>query len=491
MFARLQPDLSTARGDMREVFKKALKSFCDVWYNFVMKHRALVFTVCLLTALSAVGITVAGVLTSLGVDMHATTAVGSVNTAVVGLLFVLVLVEIVAAIKIDDSTYHTALLTGCVMTQFLFSTDTQSFIAGMGVVIPDAVFGIISEIAYVLAVLCGCAYIVFLYGVRINMKAFASSLVPAAALIIGYSLDPLYGFGYILHFAVAALLSVDLCAIVHKIESRKSIGFTTYFTIALLCLSTAAQNINALYFSEQIADIPGISLAYATLSFAMYIPVYLRFTIHSDNKAVKSTEYRQQAEQFQAKALMGQIKPHFIFNSLEAVRNLYHRNTADGDAAIKYLSDFLRASVTSFDSDLIPFETELDNVFSYTELENLKRDKKTDVIFNIDFTDFSVPPFSIQTFVENAVKHSGVEETGGSIIISSYKSGNTAVVKVVDNGRGFNLADITGFSHGIKNASDRFALTLGAKPEIVSKPAAGTCVKIVINLESGGGGGDK
>ena len=449
-----------------------------------MKNRALTLVIIGLVASVVAGVTVAIVLSSLGVRTSPNLAVGSVFVAVLALLFVVLIVEIVSAIKIDDSTPHTTFIAGCLVVLFALSTDMQMFFAAFGIDIPNTVFGILSEVAFIFATICCCWYVIYLYKLTVKRKlTIAIAATIFAVLLIIYSITLFYGYGYVAHFVIVALTVIGFCTILLNAERKTKIGTTTYFTAAVFCFCVGVQSVNALYYSGCTVAVPGISLVYAVLTFATFIIVYLMFSIRTDGRAVKSSEYKHRAELFETKALSGQIKPHFIFNSLEAVRALYHNDTASGDAAINHLSNFLRGSIYSFDSELIPFETEIDNVFNYAEFENLKRREKIDVIFNIDFTEFFVPPFSVQPFVENAIKYSGVDQIeNGCIIISSYRSGGSAVVEISDNGKGFDTSKITENSHGIKNASGRFALTLGTTPEITSQVGSGTHVKIVIDL---------
>ena len=449
-----------------------------------MKNRSLAFTIIGLFVASVLGIATALILTLAGVVTTANLAVGVVFVVIVGLLFGVLIVEIVSIFKIDDSTFHTALLAGSLVILYACSTDMQLFFSACGIDLPEVVFGIISEIAFVLTAVCCCWYIIFLYRLSVKRKTIvAIATIVLTLLLMAYTITIFYDYGFVVHFVLVALMVIAFCTILLNAEKKDKIGVTTYFTAAIFSLSVGVQSVNALYYSGLTVAVPGISLAYAVLSFAMFIIVYLMFSIHTDSKAVKSNEYKHQAELFETKALSGQIKPHFIFNSLEAVRALYHRDTASGDAAVNLLSEFLRGSINAFDNELVPFETEIDNIFNYTEFENLKRQKKIEVIFNIDYTDFSVPPFSVQPFVENALKYSGVDEIeNGSVIISSYKNGDCAVVEITDNGKGFDLARVSESSHGIKNANGRFALTLGAVPEITSVIGKGTQIKIVIDL---------
>ncbi|MCH5171911.1 MAG: histidine kinase [Erysipelotrichales bacterium] len=445
-----------------------------------MKNKLLTFVLLGLLVAGFAGVAIQFGLSSFGINTLPNLAVGSVYIAVIGLLFFVLIVEIVSTFKIEDSTFHTALLAVCLIGLCLFSTDMQLFLLNFDIKISELSFGILSELCFLLITGGCCWYIMFLYNLSINRKRIFAAVGSIIILFIGYSVAQYYGYGYIIHLILALSISTMFYLILHKVEKNNKIGLTTYISAALFCFSVGMQNVNALTYNGLFAPVLGVSLVYAVLSLAMFAIVYLMFTINTDTIAVTKSK---ESESFKTKALSGQIKPHFIFNSLEAIRALYHEDVATGDKAMNLLSDFLRKSINSFDNDLIPFETELDNIFNYTEFRNLKRQNKIEVMFNIDYTDFSVPPFSIQPFVENALKYSGVDEMeNGTIIISSYKKDNYVIVEIIDNGKGFDVSKIPENSHGIRNAFGRFSSTLGIVPEIKSTLGSGTHVKIKINL---------
>ncbi len=452
-----------------------------------MKRKALIFTIACLAAAIAIGTVLPLALSGVAGEFTPNATVGAAYMTTIGLLFLILIVEIVSVFKIDDSTFHTALLAGCLFAMYACSADTYIFFFCYGLRIPDAVLGVTSELAFVFSELSCVWYMCYLYKIRVDSRTASAVAVPVVVAVLGYATAFIYNYAYIAHFILALILSTAFCQVIVLAEKRGNFGPSSYGVIAIYALAMGAQSANALLYSGPAEAIPGLTLGFAILTFAMFIFVYLAFSIRTDVRAVRSDAYKQQAATFETRALTLQIKPHFIFNSLEALRALYHKDLALGDEGLSRLSDFLRGSIGSFDSDLIPFETEIDNIYNYTEFENLKRDEGIEVIFDIDYTDFVVPPFSIQPFVENAFKYSGVEKTGGRVVISSYREENRVIVGVSDNGKGFDPSAISERSHGIRNACERFALALDARPEIKSEPGKGTTVKIVIDIARRGG----
>ncbi len=112
---------------------------------------------------------------------------------------------------------------------------------------------------------------------------------------------------------------------------------------------------------------------------------------------------------------------------------------------------------------------------------NIGQARAFDVIYDIEATDFSVPAFSVQPFIENAVKYSRVnEKEDGCILISSRAADGGVELKISDNGVGFNMSGVKEGAHGISNARERFKLLLGADLSIRSSPGEGTEITVYI-----------
>ncbi len=410
-------------------------------------------------------------------------AAGSVYLAFVFLFFIILIVEIISSVKIDDSTIHTALLALSLICLYLFSTDMQLYLEYFDIHMDDRILGALSELSFIFVVLISGWYIHYLYPIKFPKNSKSYILLLLVIYYACYLITLYFNFGYIVHFVFVIAADIFFLFILMKIQRTNTIGLTTYLSYAVLCFSMGVSNVNTFTYNDEFEPVLGISLTYIILSFLMFVLVYLMFSIRTDDKAQKSNEYQLQAKSFETRALTNQIKPHFIFNSLETIRELYHQDVSSGDNALNLLASFLRGSINSFDHELIPFETEINNIYSYTEFKNLNKDAPYDVIFNIDYDDFLVPPFSIQPFIENAIKYSEVNlKEGGYIMISSYKNEENIIIEIKDNGKGFDINKISSTSAGIKNACERFRLEFGTNPIIQSVINEGTTILIKINL---------
>ncbi len=128
---------------------------------------------------------------------------------------------------------------------------------------------------------------------------------------------------------------------------------------------------------------------------------------------------------------------------------------------------------------------ELEYTNLYLSLEKVRFEDDLTIEYDIKTDDFYVPVLSVQTMVENAIKH-GIRknENGiGILKIITEKSEQNYIVKIVDNGVGFDTKkiDTLDSTHiGIRNVSERIKKECNGKLIINSAPNKGTEVKIII-----------
>ena len=195
-----------------------------------------------------------------------------------------------------------------------------------------------------------------------------------------------------------------------------------------------------------------------------------------------------------AKLTLSQINPHFIFNTLNTIYYLCEKDSAEAQNAIEDFSAYLRENMDSIKNmEPIPFKQELVHVKRYLEIEKLRYEDELNVVYDINAKDFSVPALSVQALVENAVHHGlGKKENGGTITISSWQGKETVVVKIEDDGVGFNVnaKQADGRSHtGIENVRSLLDRMCGGTLEIISERGKGTVAMLRIPLKERNAGG--
>jgi len=156
--------------------------------------------------------------------------------------------------------------------------------------------------------------------------------------------------------------------------------------------------------------------------------------------------------------LKEQVNPHFMFNSLNSVKSLISEDPEKAKTAIVVLADILRNSLNSSSKTKIPLQEELDHCRDYFEMEKIRFEDRLQYEINVQdaITGFALPPLSIQTLVENAIKH-GLNEslTGGKISIDCRQEKDSIVTTVTNEG---SLKANNSNGIGIKNLKKRFEI---------------------------------
>ena len=184
--------------------------------------------------------------------------------------------------------------------------------------------------------------------------------------------------------------------------------------------------------------------------------------------------------------LQNQIRPHFLYNTLNSIYMLCENDPKAAQSAISNFSEYMRANLDYLEGvSLIPLDKELENVEHYLELEKMRYGDNLEIEYDIDFVDIMIPPMVIQVLAENAVKH-GIENKAdgiGRIVIRTRRMAKSDLIIVEDNGVGFDINEINrdDESHiGIKNVRERLNRFLGATLIIESEIGKSTVAAISI-----------
>lgn len=112
-------------------------------------------------------------------------------------------------------------------------------------------------------------------------------------------------------------------------------------------------------------------------------------------------------------ALQARIRPHFLFNSINAVMSLVRSEPQRAERALQDLADLFRVLMQE-NRELVRLEDEVNLCWQYLELESLRLGERLQIAWHIDKMpkDAMVPPLILQPILENAVYH-GIEPASG------------------------------------------------------------------------------
>jgi two-component system, LytTR family, sensor histidine kinase AlgZ len=121
-------------------------------------------------------------------------------------------------------------------------------------------------------------------------------------------------------------------------------------------------------------------------------------------------------------ALQARIRPHFLFNSLNAVLSLIRQDPKRAEVVLEDLAELFRVAMGN-ERELSPLSKEIELCRQYLEIEQLRLGERLRVVWHIDNmpADALVPPLLLQPLIENAVYH-GIEPRvePGEIVIDIY-----------------------------------------------------------------------
>jgi len=155
---------------------------------------------------------------------------------------------------------------------------------------------------------------------------------------------------------------------------------------------------------------------------------------------------RERAEKLAAEArlasLTSRVQPHFLFNTLNSIAALIRENPAQAEQSVERLAALLRSSLDS--SESISIKQELKLVRDYLEIQKTRWSERLtfDISAEPDLCG-DLPPFSVQTLVENSLKHvAGQRQQGVDLRIRASRQNGHVIVSVTDDGPGFDAGSM-------------------------------------------------
>ncbi len=167
------------------------------------------------------------------------------------------------------------------------------------------------------------------------------------------------------------------------------------------------------------------------------------------------------AQQLEISFLKGQIRPHFIHNSLTGIAASVRTDPARARELLQDMSSYLRGFYDYDSDDLITLSRELALVRAYVSIEQMRFGDKIQVEYDIEADNILLPPLILQPLVENAFVHGLREkEGGGTVVVYARRVKKTkARIGVRDNGLGYGVrpSALGRQSVGIENINRRLS----------------------------------
>ncbi|MBP1913976.1 two-component system sensor histidine kinase YesM [Lederbergia galactosidilyticus] len=203
----------------------------------------------------------------------------------------------------------------------------------------------------------------------------------------------------------------------------------------------------------------------------------------SENRHLNDQLIRYQLikKESELKILQAQIKPHFLYNTLESIYWLAIIESNDNIAKMtQALSETFKLSLNN-GKDLIPIAKELSHIKSYLTIQNIRYNDKFQYVEQVEpaLLERQMLKLLLQPIVENAVYHGLEPKVGpGTIWLTGEKTGSEIVFTIKDDGVGIKDIESTKKGFGLKNVEERLKLYYGVESSLRITSDIGTKVEI-------------
>lgn len=195
--------------------------------------------------------------------------------------------------------------------------------------------------------------------------------------------------------------------------------------------------------------------------FLLWCLIYFAVSILQNwrKEEIQNLELRAAKTEVELNSFKAQMNPHFMFNSLNSIRALVDENPSNAKNAITMLSSIMRNNLLFGKRQTVTIKEELDLVENYLSIEKIRFEERLNISLDIDeeTLNYEIPPFMLQTLVENGVKH-GISKIieGGEIKVSCHLVSDVVQIEIINSGRFEDNMDNSGF--GISNTKKRLEL---------------------------------
>ncbi len=239
---------------------------------------------------------------------------------------------------------------------------------------------------------------------------------------------------------------------------------------------------------------PTVLVSFLSLSYLLLYGVLAGFLMWTESinrvqesRAVLAREavLRARAE---AKVLRAQFNPHFVFNTLHSLMLLVRADPNAAEQAIEDVAALIRYAslLDQSGKDTVPLRKEVEMAEKYLALESLRLAERLKVQWDVaaDVGRFAVPAFSLQTLVENAVKHGlSPKPAGGTVKIRLGLAGERLALAVEDDGVGAVPGDVTQQEgRGLSLLGQRLAALYGSAASLTWQTAPGAGFSVLLEV---------
>lgn len=196
------------------------------------------------------------------------------------------------------------------------------------------------------------------------------------------------------------------------------------------------------------------------------------------DREVQAADLRAQLAASQLDSLVAQLHPHFLFNTLQGISTLMHRDPRGADTMLNRLSELLRRTLHRGNRPEVPLSEEMEILEHYVGIMQVRFGDRLEFVADIDpeVRMALVPHFILQPLVENALQHGIARRAGaGRVAVHGTRQEDSLVLRISDDGPGLPAGQTTYPAEGIGLGNTRLRLSqlYGPRQSLSLRPIPG------------------
>jgi two-component system LytT family sensor kinase len=199
--------------------------------------------------------------------------------------------------------------------------------------------------------------------------------------------------------------------------------------------------------------------------FMLWSTCYLAYNYlkNYEREEINNLRLESSQREMEMSILKSQLNPHFIFNAMNSIRALVDEDPMLAKAAVTKLSNILRGTLMADKRNLVTIKDELSLVMDHLDLEKIRYEERLTISYDIspEALDAVIPPMTLQTLVENGIKHGISKLAKGGEIALHIKNFQNHILITIDNTGTLNTASESTSGIGMQNIRRRLDLIYG------------------------------
>lgn len=150
------------------------------------------------------------------------------------------------------------------------------------------------------------------------------------------------------------------------------------------------------------------TLSLVAIELILSVATQANIRVQYANMQAENVQLQMRSLEAQHEKLKNQLHPHFLFNSLSALKSLIHRDPVLAEQYLVKLSGFLRFTISHNEQNIVSLQDELKFCVDYLEMQKIRFGGALQYAVGVPLEllpETFVPVFSLQLVLENAIKH--------------------------------------------------------------------------------------